>query len=562
MTLRLNYTVASDRGLVRGNNEDSAYAGPNLLALADGMGGHAAGEVASSVMISHLEVLDADPGDNDMLALLGGVADDANHAIANEVGEHPDHQGMGTTLTALLFNGSELAMCHVGDSRGYRLRDGELEQITVDDTYVQSLVQEGKLAPEDVSTHPQRSLILKAYTGAPVDPTLTSLEAREGDRWLLCSDGLSDPVSTETIRDALAEGSPEHAAQRLIELALRSGGPDNVTVVIADIVSDDSIDDAARATLPVTPAVAGALLGEEDYQTHPETPAGRAAALNRPAGAGAASGARRDADGRGESSRRVVAGAGAAGAGAAGAAGAAAGDRGAEARTGAGARRDAHGDAPEGEDNEDTDSDADRDDSRRGVRWGALITALVVAIVLIAGGWWAVDKARGTYFITADDTGRLLVERGLDYSVFGRDLHNPHQAACLAEDGTVTLVAADADAGGSDCRPFALQDLPESTRSQVDALPSGSYDEVNGQLRRLGDEALPVCVTRPAGEKAADAGKDAKDARDGADKAVADKDAQNSGTADGGDKHADSGEKAGEDGALGRPGVDCREAGR
>ena len=124
----------------------------------------------------------------------------------------------------------------------------------------------------------------------------------------------------------------------------------------------------------------------------------------------------------------------------------------------------------------------------------------------------------------------------------------------------MTLVAADADAGGSDCRPFALQDLPESTRSQVDALPSGSYDEVNSQLRRLGDEALPVCVTRPAGEKAADAGKDSKDARGEADKAAADKDAE--ANADGGDKDADSGEKAGEDGALGRPGVDCREAGR
>ena len=191
----------------------------------------------------------------------------------------------------------------------------------------------------------------------------------------------------------------------------------------------------------------------------------------------------------------------------------------------------------------------------------------MVAIVVIAGGWWAVDKARSTYFITADDTGRLLVERGLDYSVFGRDLHNPHQAACLAEDGTATLVAADADAGGSDCRPFALQDLPESTRSQVDALPSGSYDEVNGQLRRLGDEALPVCVTRPAGEKSAEDAEDAKDDRSG--DAAKDTGNGDSGSRDStGHKDSDSAEggasnaEAGEDGELGRPGVDCREAGR
>lgn len=145
--LRLNYAVASDRGLVRGNNEDSAYAGPHLIALADGMGGHAAGEVASQLMIKHLMPLDASPDDNDMLALLASGADDANRAIAQGVRDEPATNGMGTTLTAIMFNGTDLAMCHVGDSRGYRYRDGKLEQITVDDTYVQSLVDKGELSP-------------------------------------------------------------------------------------------------------------------------------------------------------------------------------------------------------------------------------------------------------------------------------------------------------------------------------------------------------------------------------------------------------------------------------
>lgn len=274
--LKLNYTVASDRGLVRGNNEDSAYAGPHLLVLADGMGGHAAGEIASQLMVEHLRVLDADPGDNDMLALLGSVADDANQAIAEGVRTNPETDGMGTTCTTLMFDGTQFGLLHVGDSRGYRMRDGKLERITRDDTYVQALVDEGELDAEDVSTHPQRSLILKAYTGRPVEPTLEYLDAKPGDRLLLCSDGLSDPVTHTTIETALAEGTPAEAAARLVELALRSGGPDNVTVVIADVVNADNYDGPA---LPTTPELGGALNGDQPEQPRPDTSAGRAAIL-------------------------------------------------------------------------------------------------------------------------------------------------------------------------------------------------------------------------------------------------------------------------------------------
>lgn len=273
--LCLNFVAASDRGLVRGNNEDSAYAGPHLLALADGMGGHAAGEVASQIMVTHLEHLDRDPEDADLLALLGAAAEDANAAIEASVAQHPEQQGMGTTLTALMFNGREFGMIHVGDSRGYVLRDGSLKQITVDDTFVQSLVNEGKLHPDDVSSHPQKSLILKAYTGRPVEPHLEMLEAKEGDRVLLCSDGLTDPVTAETIEVALGQGTPEIAAQRLIELALRSGGPDNITVVVADVEAGTPSQAGQKS-----PAIAGALA--PDYETtHPNSSASRAAALLR-----------------------------------------------------------------------------------------------------------------------------------------------------------------------------------------------------------------------------------------------------------------------------------------
>ena len=236
MNYSLDYVAISDRGLVRQNNEDSAYAGPRLLALADGMGGHAAGEVASQLMIAQVSKLDADQPDADLLDALALACAEGNSSIAEEIDANPATEGMGTTLTALLFDGERVGLCHVGDSRGYLLRDGELTQITRDDTYVQSLVDEGSLTAEEASMHPQRSLILKALTGRPVEPTLKYREVRRGDRYLLCSDGLSDPVSRETIAEALAEGTPKEAANRLIELALRSGGPDNITIVIADVV--------------------------------------------------------------------------------------------------------------------------------------------------------------------------------------------------------------------------------------------------------------------------------------------------------------------------------------
>lgn len=151
----------------------------------------------------------------------------------------PELEGMGTTLTAILFAGGRLGLVHIGDSRGYLLRDGELSQITKDDTFVQTLVDEGRITAEEAHSHPQRSLIMRALTGHEVEPTLIVREARVGDRYLLCSDGLSDPVSHDTIHEALQIPDVVDSADRLIELALRGGGPDNVTVVVADVVDYD-----------------------------------------------------------------------------------------------------------------------------------------------------------------------------------------------------------------------------------------------------------------------------------------------------------------------------------
>ncbi|MDH3012860.1 PP2C family protein-serine/threonine phosphatase [Gordonia alkanivorans] len=276
MTLVLRYIARSDRGLVRSNNEDSFYAGPRLLALADGMGGHAAGEVASQLVIRALSELDEDEPGGDLLSHLSRATRAGNEAIAAQVHEAPDLDGMGTTLTAILFAGSRIGLCHIGDSRGYMFRDGALTQITRDDTFVQTLVDEGRITAEQAHTHPQRSLIMRALTGSEVEPTLTMREARAGDRYMLCSDGLSDVVSEETLAETLGSiADPKECADRLIELALRGGGPDNVTVVLADVVDTEYGDSR--------PIVGGAAGGnEESYTPDPATAAGRAAALRPP----------------------------------------------------------------------------------------------------------------------------------------------------------------------------------------------------------------------------------------------------------------------------------------
>jgi protein phosphatase len=273
MTLVLRYAARSDRGLVRQNNQDSVYAGPRLLALADGMGGHAAGEVASKVVIAAFAPLDDDDPGNDLLDQLWEATQTGNAAITELVGEDPELEGMGTTLTAVLFAGTRLGLAHIGDSRAYLMRDGILTQITHDDTFVQSLIDEGRITEDEASHHPQRSLLLKALTGHDVDPSLTVRETRPGDRYLLCSDGLSGPVSHETLAEAMRIPDPQACSDRLIELALKGGGPDNVTCIVADVVDVDYGDDA-----PIVGGAAGD--GAEDAQ--PNSSAARASATTLP----------------------------------------------------------------------------------------------------------------------------------------------------------------------------------------------------------------------------------------------------------------------------------------
>jgi serine/threonine protein phosphatase PrpC len=286
MSLSLRFAAGSHKGMIREGNEDSGYAGPRLLAIADGMGGQAAGEVASSEVISTIVPLDDDVPGSDILTSLGTAVQRANDQLRMMVEEDPQLEGMGTTLTALLWTGQRLGLVHVGDSRAYLLRDGVLTQITQDHTWVQRLVDEGRITEEEATTHPQRSLLMRALgSGEHVEPDLSIREVRAGDRYLICSDGLSGVVSHQTMEDTLASyQGPQETVQELIQLALRGGGPDNITVIIADVLDIDSGDTLA-AQLSDTPVVVGAV-AENQHQLHDngamQTPAGRASSLGRP----------------------------------------------------------------------------------------------------------------------------------------------------------------------------------------------------------------------------------------------------------------------------------------
>ncbi|MCG5433066.1 protein phosphatase 2C domain-containing protein [Mycobacterium sp. MYCO198283] len=423
MTLVLRYAARSDRGLVRANNEDSVYAGARLLALADGMGGHAAGEVASQLVIAALAHLDDDEPGGDLLRKLEEAVREGNEAIAAQVEMDPELDGMGTTLTAILFAGNRLGLVHIGDSRGYLMRDGELTQITKDDTFVQTLVDEGRITAEEAHSHPQRSLIMRALTGHEVEPTLIMREARVGDRYLLCSDGLSDPVSHETIAEALRIEDVSESADRLIELALRGGGPDNVTVVVADVVDYDY-----GQTRPI---LAGAVSGDDGEVATPNTAAGRASAL-RP---------------RPEAPKRAA----------------------------------------------EPEPPPKKSRSRRRI-FMALAVVLLLVLAGLALARWII---RTNYYVVANN-GTVSIMRGVQGSILGFPLSEPHLTGCLNNRNQLSLVTPGTEDDG-DCQPLGVDDLRPPERAQVNAgLPGGSLDEAISQIDALATSSvLPICPARP-----------------------------------------------------------------
>jgi protein phosphatase len=279
MALTLRFAARSDVGLLRDGNEDSGYASPHLLVVADGMGGAAAGEVASSVAVAALATLDEGEPSGDLLEVFGDAVRRIEDQLGGLVEAEPRLRGMGTTLTAVVHAGTRLGLVHVGDSRAYLMRGGVLERITRDHTLVQSLIDAGRLSESDATTHPQRNVLTRVLDGAhPTEADLSIREIKAGDRILLCSDGLSGVVSNETIAASLlANDDAQEAVDELVDLALRGGGPDNITCVVADVVDDDIEADGEDAL------VVGAVGVQRNSRRLrlPDTPAGRAAQLAR-----------------------------------------------------------------------------------------------------------------------------------------------------------------------------------------------------------------------------------------------------------------------------------------
>jgi protein phosphatase len=237
--LALRFAALSDVGRVRRDNQDSGYAGPHLLAVADGVGGAARGDVASSAAIEQLRRLDTPPG-NDALEAVAGAIHRTHDRIADLVEENPEIDGTSTTVTAAVFDGSRLAVGHVGDSRGYLLHDGTLVQLTKDHTFVQSLIDEGRITEDEARVHPHRNLILRAVDGVhEPEPDVFVHELAPGDRVLLCSDGCSGALPDDRLAELLGVGPVEQAAVDLVRAALEAGSSDNVTVVVAEVVDAD-----------------------------------------------------------------------------------------------------------------------------------------------------------------------------------------------------------------------------------------------------------------------------------------------------------------------------------
>jgi len=413
MSLSLRYAARSHVGLIRDGNEDSGYAGPHLLVVADGMGGQAAGELASSVVVRTMAQIDSPTAaaPADPIQALADHIHEAHERLHAIITDNPQLEGMGTTLTAFLFDEDRMAFAHIGDSRAYRLRGGRLEQLTSDHTWVQRLVDEGRISEEEAGHHPQRSLLMRALDGRGqvADADLSMTDAQPGDRIMLCSDGLSSFVSFDTLESTLAGyADPHQAAEALIQLALRAGGPDNVTCIVADVLESSfhgasasphaetqyiempvTVGAAAeqRGGLPtfgspqsetvVMPTASAHDAGPAPDEIPTDTPAGRAARLRR-------------------SDRREN-----------------------------GAAQSA-GEPP-----------ADDEDGRRRHRWvkPAIVTGVCIAILGVLGGgayYWTQQQ----YYV-ADDNGRVAIYQGVNTSIVGFRLSHVYSTSPKVEVSTL-----------------------------------------------------------------------------------------------------------------------------
>ncbi len=363
MGLTLRYAARSDVGLVRAENEDSGYAGSRMLVVADGMGGHAAGELASATAVATFAALDVDnelqPGDDEVLGLLAAASDEAHTALQTVATATPESRGMGTTVTALAWLNDRVAVAHIGDSRAYLLRDGQLSQLTRDHTFVQTLVDAGRITPDEAAVHERRNLLTKALDGVhPVECDLSIREVRAGDRFLLSSDGLHGVVHDPQLQEILSAFSdPTAAVAALVDEALRGGAPDNVTALVADVVDVPTADTA----IVHSPIVVGAAAERRNRDRLPS--------VAFPADAEPADAASNGADGSVTRAEAAVADGG----------------------------------------TETTTPSPTRGKVRFGSRWLTVTVIVAIVLGLVGAAWW---WSRDQYYVGASD-GRIAVFQGI-----------------------------------------------------------------------------------------------------------------------------------------------------
>ncbi|MEE2523754.1 PP2C family serine/threonine-protein phosphatase [Pseudarthrobacter sp. J75] len=295
--LIMRYAARSDVGRIRAKNDDSAYAGRHLAVVADGMGGHAGGDVASAATVLDMIHLDHDDYNGDADTVLADEIQTANSLLSELVHINPKLAGMGTTVTALLLAEGKLHFAHIGDSRAYRLRNGEFEQVSTDHTFVQRLIDEGRLRPEEAETHPHKNVLMRVLGDVDASPELDLdvLDVVPGERWLLCSDGLNYVAGHVIERTVRETKDLRECVEKLVDLTLEAGSPDNVTVVMVEIAQETS-DDVSTAAVDIVPAaVTASKEDHDDAVTSEATPpnetadaadAGTVADADKPASAG------------------------------------------------------------------------------------------------------------------------------------------------------------------------------------------------------------------------------------------------------------------------------------
>ena len=481
--LFLYSTTVSDVGTVRANNQDSSFAGEHLIAMCDGMGGHAGGDTASSIAIrslAHIEQDDTGGNVETISRMMETSVMAAHDAIVGKAKRERKLAGMGTTVTAVALVAGYWVIAHIGDSRAYLLRDGRLSRITCDHSYVQHLINTGRITPSEAKNHPQRNVVMRVLGDFDIDPRpdISIRRAHPADRWLLCSDGLCGVLEDSTIEETMTTLSDQgECAQRLVQMALRAGSTDNVTAVIAD------------ATLALATAPA---LREDD------SPAQRAAALIQPASAHEAETTQTTAK---PSSTRVVQ------------------PSTVREETGERANPDT-GEIPvvqkpdgrlSADPNDPDVAKAIRDEQveqkkatrtkKRRNKLAVIITCILAVLALAGAGWGAYTWSQTHYYV-GDSNGTVAIYRGVPTNLFGLELSHEVQTTNIA-----------------------TADLPQTWRDQLSqGITVGSLDEaqshvgiIRTEMRKLAKQQEADAAKKAEASNSPDSSKDSSqsDSKDG-----------------------------------------------